>query len=291
MKTRIFHHKKISLFKKCLAVFICVSIMAVYFQFMRLSSILTHIIVSPDKDMLGQTLNEFFYAVSSIAIAYICGRPPQVLFGSKKGKWYKRNRKMISWFIAIEIIASLTMNTFLLNLQNVELILRPFQEIVMFPIFMLLIGIAEEVLFRGLIAESMRKVFRDNDMGAIISGILFGLMHLVNLRSCDVTGVLVQVCSAAAAGMLMADMYYYSGTIWTSVIFHSAIDFCGLIGFGLFGIESATSIISSYSPVMAILPLLYIVFRVFQCRKKSKLIARYTQNTITNQKTMYRKSA
>ncbi len=255
---------------KCTAVLICIGIMAVSYLFMRLSAVLSEIIVSPEKDMLGNTLSEFFFAAFAIMIAYAFGRKPSKLFEIKKGKYFRRNRKIFSIFIFAETVVGLMINVAILQGQNEIYTLRPIHEILMFPFFMFFIGIAEEVIFRGIIAESMKNVFVNKDKGAIISGILFGLMHLVNLRHCETMGVLVQVCGAAAAGIIFADIYYYSGTIWTSVILHSVCDFSSLIGFGLFGSENASSIISSYSPGMVIPPLLLIAYRIKMCRMKDR---------------------
>lgn len=93
-------------------------------------------------------------------------------------------------------------------------------------------GICEELLFRGIIFNTLRDLFgRDTEMGTIAaivtSGVLFGLYHLLNLVSgVDISAVLPQVASTAALGIFLAAVYARWGNIWVTVFLHALMDIC-----------------------------------------------------------------
>lgn len=92
-------------------------------------------------------------------------------------------------------------------------------------------------------------------------------------------GVAVQAINAAAAGIMLADIYYYTGTLWTSIILHAAVDFGGLLGFGLYGLGSLSSAISDYTPMMALPSLLYMVMRIGLCKAINIFIGNKSDKT------------
>lgn len=93
-------------------------------------------------------------------------------------------------------------------------------------------GVCEELLFRGIIFNTLRDLFgRDTEMGTIAaivtSGVLFGLYHLLNLVSgVDISAVLPQVASTAALGIFLAAVYARWGNIWVTVFLHALMDIC-----------------------------------------------------------------
>ena len=251
---------------KFFAVMLCIAIMEVYYRFMELSQLLTGMLAGNGTELEQMTLKEFFYTVCALCIAFICGRTPADLFGSKKGRLYTQRRRYAAVLLAIQMTGAFIFRSVMLCQKYTVRTLRPFGEIVLFSVYMLLIGISEEVIFRGVISESMKNIFRDTGKGAVISGILFGIMHLINLRVAEPMDVAVQAINAAAAGIMLADIYYYTGTLWTSIILHAAVDFGGLLGFGLYGLGSLSSAISDYTPIMALPALLYMVMRIGLCK-------------------------
>lgn len=63
-----------------------------------------------------------------------------------------------------------------------------------------------------------------------LSGLFFGLMHLVNLVEAPASSVVPQVVSAAFAGILLAAVYFRSGNIWANVALHMVYDMGGALG-------------------------------------------------------------
>ena len=94
-----------------------------------------------------------------------------------------------------------------------------------------LIGVAEEFLCRGWLLNEFLERFGSTKKGVwysiIISGLIFGLMHLGNIVSMgqDVATTLGQVISAASTGIVLGLIYYKTKNIWSVVILHGFWDF------------------------------------------------------------------
>ena len=105
--------------------------------------------------------------------------------------------------------------------------------IVAFVLYYLLVGLGEETLGRAVVAETLLERFGLERGGILaacgLSGLLFGLMHLVNLAYSPVTSVVAQVVSASFAGVLFAAIYFRSGNIWTTVVLHALYDMGGSV--------------------------------------------------------------
>jgi uncharacterized protein len=102
-----------------------------------------------------------------------------------------------------------------------------------------LIGFVEEVSFRGLILQALasRGVWR----AAVISSILFGLMHLQNLLfGADLVATVLQIAYATAMGFGFASVTLRTGSIWPLVAIHALIDFAGFVTSGGTVIDSLT---------------------------------------------------
>lgn len=97
------------------------------------------------------------------------------------------------------------------------------------------IGIAEEFIFRGWLQNEVMDRFDEGKKGALItiliSGLLFGLFHLVNaLSGQDLFTSFMQVIQTSAIGILFCSVYYASRNIWSLVFLHSFYDFSVLLG-------------------------------------------------------------
>jgi uncharacterized protein len=92
-----------------------------------------------------------------------------------------------------------------------------------------LIGFAEEAIFRGLMLNALKP--RGLWQAAIITALLFGLSHSLNLLS-GKSGVeiLIQIAYALAVGVAFAAVVLKKGLLWPLVIVHALIDFTSFIG-------------------------------------------------------------
>ena len=97
------------------------------------------------------------------------------------------------------------------------------------------IGMAEEFFFRGFIQEEIVEVYgktrKQVIISIIISGVIFGLVHLSNvLSNQDVITTIMQVLQASSLGILLGSIYFITKNIWTVVFLHSFYDFSILLG-------------------------------------------------------------
>jgi membrane protease YdiL (CAAX protease family) len=90
---------------------------------------------------------------------------------------------------------------------------------VMFPY-----ALFEEVLFRGVILYALVRVWGDSRRGlvmsAMVSALLFGLLHLLNIFSGDVGEVLMTTLASFFSGIWWAAMVLRWKSIWPVVVLH-----------------------------------------------------------------------
>lgn len=93
----------------------------------------------------------------------------------------------------------------------------------------LLIGLSEEVMFRGLIYRGLRGRF--GIRGAVwLSSALFGLVHVLNaLMTGNLPEALVQSLFAMTLGLVLMAMALRTGSLIWPVIYHALWDFGALI--------------------------------------------------------------
>lgn len=96
-------------------------------------------------------------------------------------------------------------------------------ETVLYVISMLCVGFLEEVIFRGFL---FKAICRDGVKQAIIiSGVTFGIGHIVNLlNGAELLPTLLQICYAIAAGFLFTWIFYTGKSLWPCIITHSALN-------------------------------------------------------------------
>ena len=162
--------------------------------------------------------------------------------------------------------------------------LRPWYLIAVYLLCMLLVGIAEEWLFRGVHSELLLRRYGATKEGiwkaVIISGVLFGLAHLSNLFGAEPIGVLVQCVVAAAMGMVFAAIYFRTGNIWVTVFLHAFIDACALITSGLYEGTIADAI-SGYQPmqIIGVVPYMIVLLVLLRKKKLDQMLRRLSGET------------
>lgn len=132
----------------------------------------------------------------------------------------RRKGSMTVLTVVLALAASLGLNA-LLALTGLADSSRIYREVadkqygVAFAVGLILYGLispfAEEVVFRGVIYNRLRRYY-GRTAGMIASGILFGVFH----------GNLVQGVYGACLGMLMAYLYEKSGEFRIPLLFHAA---------------------------------------------------------------------
>ena len=125
------------------------------------------------------------------------------------------------YYVPLVILASGNLwNGFALNYSPAETACR--------IVCMLCVGFLEEVIFRGLLFESIAK---DNIKSAvIISSVTFGIGHIINLfNGCgmDLVNNLCQIVFAIVVGFLLVTVFYRGGSLLPCILVHSAINTLG----------------------------------------------------------------
>lgn len=150
--------------------------------------------------------------------------------------------------------------------------LLPLGRILSFFANMMLVGVAEEFLFRGVIGETLLEHFGTSRAGiwkaCLLSGLLFGGAHLTNLVSSAPLGVLMQCVFAASLGVLYAAIYFRTGNLWVTVFLHGGMDVMSMLIGGLYGTESVAESVSSYDITMLSSVFVYLIPAAFLLRKK-----------------------
>ncbi len=94
----------------------------------------------------------------------------------------------------------------------------------------LLIGLDEEFLFRGIVLPlfilSLIKKKKAIFWGVVLSSMLFGLVHFMNLRHQpgNYAGITSQVFFAFALGIFLSGLFLRTGNIMVVVLFHACIN-------------------------------------------------------------------
>ena len=151
-------------------------------------------------------------------------------------------------------------------------VLQPAARICTFLVSMAMVGVAEEFIFRGVIAQTLLEHFGTSRAGiwkaCLLSGLFFGGAHLTNILSSAPFGVLMQCVFAGSLGVLFAAIYFRTGNLWVLVFLHGAQDAASLLAGGLYGTENMSTAVSSYDSTMLLSVLVYLIPTFFLLRKK-----------------------
>lgn len=152
-------------------------------------------------------------ALSVGLLAWLKGQKLLAQFGLVKSK---ASAKQFLYYLPLAVMASV-------NLWGGVTLRFGVPETVLYVLSMIGVGFLEELIFRGFLFKAL---CRENVKQAVlISGITFGIGHVINLlNGADVVPTLLQICYAAAAGILFALIFHRSGSLLPCILAHSAIN-------------------------------------------------------------------
>lgn len=104
----------------------------------------------------------------------------------------------------------------------------------LFIIKCLLIGLSEELLFRGIIFHSLSDYFKKKGrscfLPVLLSSVIFALFHFINLfDGAGILPVLQQVGYSFLIGAMLAIVLLKTKNIWLCIFLHALFDFGGFI--------------------------------------------------------------
>ncbi len=149
-----------------------------------------------------------------------------------------------------KLVFVLTVILFIIGLMNEKNFLSAFT-------IGLIASTTEEYLFRGIVLATLLHLFchlkKQNArilFPIIVSSILFGLEHFLNLYAQNFSLTMVQVCQTMAMGFLFASIFIRTKNLLFPIICHFCIDFI-LTAFG--GMQNTTKISFGGSAFIAML--------------------------------------
>lgn len=168
------------------------------------------------------TMSNMIKVPNSItAVSYVVFAIILIIFLKKKNRlsYYglnslkKLNVKNLLYFIPMIIIVSVNLWTGI-NINDSLL------QIILITICMICVGIFEELIFRSFL---MKAIMNKNEIfGVILSGVLFGVLHLLNIfTSADILPTIIQVFYATAFGLMCSIFFYKTNNIIPCIICHS----------------------------------------------------------------------
>lgn len=83
------------------------------------------------------------------------------------------------------------------------------------------------MLFHGVLLGAGRDGLKKP---ILLSGVIFGLMHAVNLGVTGIRGAVFQILYTAAIGTLFAWSYHKTGCLWGCIVWHFMLNLTGLTG-------------------------------------------------------------
>ena len=105
------------------------------------------------------------------------------------------------------------------------------EQIFLYALFCLSVGIFEEMAFRGCVLMYLLKSRKDSRKGIFMaifwSSVVFGLIHLINLFTSSPLAVLLQIGYSALIGALCSLVLLATKNIWLCVLLHATYNFVG----------------------------------------------------------------
>jgi len=111
-------------------------------------------------------------------------------------------------------------------------------RIVVLLVFTIIVGINEELYFRGILVRRMRKIGAHKAI--VIASVIFGVYHLANAIGGykQPVYVLLQIVVAFVMGLVFAEIVVITRSLWPVIVFHFAHDFISF----LTGQDSSTNL-------------------------------------------------
>lgn len=125
--------------------------------------------------------------------------------------------------LRIEVLLGIVMLVLFINdFKSITLVLR---------VLSILLGVVfEELYFRGYLLPQLMKLVQIRDashagmVGILITSVIFGMTHLVNLSFQTPLMTAIQIVTAALLGIILSLLYVRTRTIVMPIIIHLALD-------------------------------------------------------------------
>lgn len=168
-----------------------------------------------------QLSNQWIYGSASLLLSLMAAILLTRLGWWKAVGFRSPNQLRDLWYFALPLLPAVI--TLLIGVEVTSLVL-----LTKFFVITLLIGFAEETIFRGLMLKALKA--QGFWRAAIITALLFGLSHALNgLAGKSMAETGSQIFYAVAFGFTFAALVLKKGILWPLVIVHFLIDFASFL--------------------------------------------------------------
>ena len=216
----------------------------------------------------------FSYLADPHPLSYIGIRPPQ-----KNSFLLIGLITMIAAYFAVEMLASLNESIVYLlpkstqqwiikyesdangQMKNILSMKNPVDLLMTILLAGALPAISEELFFRGILQKLFIQICRAAWPGIIVTGIIFSAFHM------QFMGFIPRM----ALGIILGALYWYSGSIYTSMLGHFIFNSIGvvMIYYKVADLDSNTTSISLGYVLIGVASLIIIIFLINYLRKQS----------------------
>lgn len=163
---------------------------------------------------------------------------------------------------------------------------KAFYNIIFFFIAVCLVGLVEELVFRGVVFNLLLRAFPKTKGGitgaVVLGGVLFGLMHFSNMGAgVKFSSCLIQVISAGLMGVLFCMIYASTRNFWMLAIFHTVVDMGGLLSSGIFEGGGVADRINEFSAMNCIAFVVLGIPMLVMLRKSRRIRLEMLYNNVT----------
>lgn len=172
----------------------------------------------------GYLILECIVLIAAILMVYITGQT-HTLKPSFKSFWTSIWSGMV--FIVLAVVGCIV---FIDEGTNIGAVYKSPFEIIAFIVFVIVVGLAEELVYRGIIADSISERFGNSKTGIILSvllsGCIFGAMHILNVfYGQSLEESIIQMIATAMLGILLSAIYIRHKNIYGVAFLHATLNF------------------------------------------------------------------
>ena len=204
------------------------------------------------RKVIANTFAAYFVTqLIQVMLAFICAR-----LLSRNGLFRTDRRGRWGWVSAMPMIL-LTVYMLYTGIPLLRNATVSAAELLLFIGQMLLIGLGEETIFRGIVQRTMHEFLGETGTGRVIAavmlnGIVFGVTHLYNsfLSEVSLASAASQAVLAAFIGMYLGAIYFRTGKNLVFVaLVHGLYDMAAMINGGRLSGNSIGSILDEAGSV------------------------------------------
>lgn len=218
---------KIMRLSKAGVIWVCFMLLAGYFGVCYLGRTVceTFLHIEFTFDYTNVVLQEGVCSVVSVLLLCLVGYKAVL---KEMGEGFAESIYIGGFFFCL--LAFSLMEYLYISVWNPLLDICPVGEMVIFFAGVLLTGIAEEIIFRGVILNLLLDRFGSTSRGiwaaVLIESMMFGLVHLTNaFGGVNPEAAFWQAVNAAFMGILFSAVYVRSNNIWMPIILHTLNNF------------------------------------------------------------------